>query len=740
MRRTTGLLPLCLTLWLATPALARDLVQLPAGQVYSVKVDADVRTLWIALTAPAGGTLNGLDVGQKPIDVGLGDWHDNALREAFTATLSESSPGQHPGIALKVELAQLPQPGTYDVQLSLKQGQEQQFLKLQVVVPEAKLREQAAPLMERVIYPFFGVKDTPGLFTLSETSGRSRVTNLSIQPVTAATSGETTLTGHLRFDTASGNPPVPVVIPPGGAANIPYSVSGDFPVGTAKGSVELRSPQLQTPLTVTYEVRTRRTVLWVPILLLLGLLTGYLLRTWLKYQVELNEKRVAAESLRLKLEEERRLRPDPLYLASLAEVDAPLAQLQTLDVKGLSEQLPQAEQKFEAARAEFNKRQAETQARLTEAEQLLSIAWSLPPSVQETLGKAREALGASRKLLESNSVVAADQELKSQLASLAQRLREKLRAWRRSVDGQLARFDDAPLPLREQDQKTLSTQMEHLHDALRKIPLDAAQLDLRAVLSDTHDARTMLINTEPQLRDQLQRLLNGVRDVFDAGGVPLTGLEQELQEWSRQPSDKVEDELEWLINRSRPLERVLKQVMVAQLGSPLDEAARGLIDQRRYVDLAALVVKHKQETEAAQRGSPILESFSGDDAPTPPPAVAIPLPAVPTIPPVAFPETPRGLLGALPEALSRLLERLREPAAPVSPAVGHALAFKALLWARAARTLIAGIGILAVGYFLFAEKFTGTVQEMAAVFVWGFTIDVSVDALVDVMSKGIKQA
>ncbi len=29
---------------------------------------------------------------------------------------------------------------------------------------------------------------------------------------------------------------------------------------------------------------------------------------------------------------------------------------------------------------------------------------------------------------------------------------------------------------------------------------------------------------------------------------------------------------------------------------------------------------------------------------------------------------------------------------------------------------------------------------MAAVFVWGFTIDVSVDALVDVMSKGLEKA
>ncbi|HYO64771.1 MAG TPA: hypothetical protein VEU33_01705, partial [Archangium sp.] len=683
----------------------------------------------------AGGTLDGLDVGQKPIDVGLGDWHDNALREAFTATLSESSPGQHPGISLKVELAKLPQPGTYDVQLSLRQGQEQQFLKLQVLVPEARLRAQAAPLVERVIGLFNGVEDTPGLFTLSETSGRSRVTNLSIQPLTAAVSGDTTLTGHLRFDTAPGSPPVPVVIPPGGSADIPYAVFGDFPVGTAKGSVELLSPQLQTPLTVTYEVRTRRTVLWVPLLLVLSLLTGYLLRTWLKYQVELNEKRVAAGALRLKLEDERRLRPDPLYLASLAEVDAPLAQLQTLDVKGLSEQLPKAEQKFEAARAEFDKRQAETQARLAEAEQLLSVAWSVHPSLQETLGKTREALGASRRLLESNAVAAADQELKGQLASLSQALREKLRAWRRSVDTQLARFDDAPLPLREEDQKTLSTQIERLHDALRQIPLDAAQLELRAVLSGAHDARTLLINTEPQLRNQLQRILYGVRDVFDAGGVPLTGLEQELREWSRPPNGPVEDDLEWLINRSRLLERVLKQVTVTQLGGTPDEAARGLIDQRRYVDLAALVVKRRQEE--AHR-APILESFTepfGDTPATPPPATGV---ALPTIPPVSFPESPGGVLGAIPEALSRLLERVRQPAS-VSPAAGHALAFKTLLRARAARTLIAGIGILAVGYFLFAGKFTGTAQDLAAVFVWGFTIDVSVDALVDVVSKGIKQ-
>lgn len=741
MRRTTGLLPLCLALWLATPALSRDLVELPAGRVYAVKVDEDVRTLWIALAAPAGATLEGLDVGQKPVDVGLGDWHDNALREAFTATLSQAAPGQPPGIALEVQLAKLPQPGTYDVQLSLRQGPEHQYLKLQVLVPEARLRALATPLVERVIGLGGASEDTPGLFTLSETSGRSRVTHLAIQPVTAATSGERTLTGHLRVDTAPGTPPVPVVIPPGGSVDIPYAVSGDFPVGTSKGTVELLSPQLQTPLTVTYEVRTRRTLLWVPLLLLLGLLTGYFLRTWLKYQVELNEKRMAAEALRMRLEQERRLRPDPLYLASLARVDEPLAQLQTMDVKALSEQLPKAEQQFEAARAEFDKREAETRARLAEAEQLLSTPWSLPPATQEPLAKAREALGASRRLLESHSVVAADQELASHLASLAQALREKLREWRISVDIQLARFGEAPLPLREEDQTALSAQVERLHDALRQIPLDVPQLELRAVFSSTHDARTLLINTVPQLRTQVLRILYGVRDLFDAGDVPLAGLEQELREWSRPRKDTVEDELEWLITRSRPLERVLREETVAPLGGTPDEAALALIDQRRYVDLAALVVQRKREQEEAHRGAPILESFSGPfGAPldVPPPLPPSPLPPVPSIPPVTFPESPGGLLRTVPEALSRLLDQVRQPP-PVSATTGHALAFKSLLRAKAARTLIAGTGILAVGYLLFAEKFTGTAQDMTTVFVWAFTIDVSVDALVDVMSKGLKQ-
>ncbi len=113
------------------------------------------------------------------------------------------------------------------------------------------------------------------------------------------------------------------------------------------------------------------------------------------------------------------------------------------------------------------------------------------------------------------------------------------------------------------------------------------------------------------------------------------------------------------------------------------------------------------------------------------------MPAVAPIPVVVFPDA-FSAGSPLPGPLARLIERMRRPQLPA--AEGYALAFGALLRAKAARTLIAAAGIVTVGYLLFAEKFTGTAQDMATVFVWGFTIDVSVDALVDALTKGFKRA
>jgi hypothetical protein len=726
----TSLVSMGLVLLLGAPVAAKELVELPGGRVYEVRVASDVETLWVALIPAQGGTLEGLGIDQTPVDVGLGSRHESALLKAFNAKLVPASKEQSPGIELVSQLAQLPQPGTYDVSLTLRQGTESQLLKLQVIVPEAQLRVRAPLLVERVIGLDGEAEATQTPLTLSETGGRSRATQLSIQPISAAVSGDHAVTGHLAFTAEGGQPVGTVVLPPGGTASLTYAPLGEFPLGTTKGTVEVTAPQLKTPLAVTYEVRTRRTAAWLFLLLVGGLLAGYLTRTWLKYRIDLGEKRVALESLHQRIVEEQSRSPDEKLQEALKGALALLSQARDRDLKELSDAVTEAEKRLMQALEDLARRRAEAQLSLGEQAHLLDVRWSVPASIQAQLEKARGELAASQKALAAGDVVAANRLREALFTGLAAETGKELLRWRDRVDAVLARLREAPLPLRKEDRLVVTPRFEQIHNAVWQVPLDAAEPELRSMLEGTHAARVLLRNTAAQLQSHVRRVLQSVRDVLVDNDVPLEKVEQAITAW-RQAPEPVEEALEWIGDQSASVERVLNAVTVERLGTVPDAEVRPLVDERRYVELAAIVVRRKRASGALSPPLPF-----GASGAVLPPATAAAAVQTPVVPAVAFTDAPGAALWGA-GGLSRVVELFWGPA-PV-PARPYALAYGALLRAKAARTLIVGIAIVGVGYLLFAEKFTGTAQDMAGVFVWGFTIDVSVDALADILSKNFKR-
>jgi hypothetical protein len=69
-----------------------------------------------------------------------------------------------------------------------------------------------------------------------------------------------------------------------------------------------------------------------------------------------------------------------------------------------------------------------------------------------------------------------------------------------------------------------------------------------------------------------------------------------------------------------------------------------------------------------------------------------------------------------------------------SVATLKARTFSELAAAEAAQTAIAMVLITGVGYLLFADNFVGTLTDIATIFLWGFTLDISVSKLLEVAS------
>ena len=65
---------------------------------------------------------------------------------------------------------------------------------------------------------------------------------------------------------------------PDGVLELDCKLSG-FPLGPSTRQVEIRSPQLAASQTITFEVVTALTPLAIPIVVILGLLLGYLVNT-----------------------------------------------------------------------------------------------------------------------------------------------------------------------------------------------------------------------------------------------------------------------------------------------------------------------------------------------------------------------------------------------------------------------------------------------------------------------------
>ncbi len=62
----------------------------------------------------------------------------------------------------------------------------------------------------------------------------------------------------------------------------------------------------------------------------------------------------------------------------------------------------------------------------------------------------------------------------------------------------------------------------------------------------------------------------------------------------------------------------------------------------------------------------------------------------------------------------------------------RARTFRELAAAERNQTAIAAVIITVVGYALFADKFVGTLTDVVTIFMWGFTLDVSVSKLLEV--------
>src|SRR5262249_37320429 len=126
----------------------------------------------------------------------------------------------------------------------------------------------------------------PGRVVLLNSSRHTTLVPISIEQLGSATYEGKPIAAGLTA--AKG----PKSASPGIPVEVTFQVSGKMPAGTTRGKLEVRSPQLEEPVVVDYEVLARYSSAWiVPCFLVFGFL-GWFLRVYMR-------KRTARDALRI---------------------------------------------------------------------------------------------------------------------------------------------------------------------------------------------------------------------------------------------------------------------------------------------------------------------------------------------------------------------------------------------------------------------------------------------------------
>lgn len=231
-------------------------------------------------------------------------------------------------------------------------------------------------------------------------------------------------------------------IPAGGARTIALPARGSFPKGTTTGSLEIRAPQLQAPVMVPYEVRTRWSDIFViPVFLAAGAL-GWLFRKYLKERESALAFSVELETLKT---EARRVSWEAAPMNDALQKLADKAENAIADKGNARAELDELRRAIQATLAERDARIAALLIELEPLKQAVDPPWQLPPT-QSSIEPIRILVGTGLAALSRSDVRTGQQSVQDARTKL-EGIRQDVSDWSRAQLADAERLNDLPPPL-----------------------------------------------------------------------------------------------------------------------------------------------------------------------------------------------------------------------------------------------------------------------------------------------------
>lgn len=725
----------------AGPSQAATFQLLGKADGLSFSAVAPKTEVWLQVTPPAG--VDATAVTAKVRSVLFDGKPDNEILGRFTADAKPlaASKDDQPSIVLKITEIDKLLPGVYSVTFGFTGGNGLvDPLTLNLDRRAALLAPAAKQVVEQTISAF-------GASTLSPES--IWITSLSDRRSSELRGATTRASGFAKSDGKGVSGSLGVSLPAKGASageslEIKFKPTG-FEVGTAIGKVWVDSPDLKAPFTFDVEVRTRLSPFWLVFAVLFGIVASYVLRVLLQHRLELSTVKEQAVELLMRVGREMQRTPDLVFGGALSD------DIEALKVAALSEKVADINAAVTALAAKLATAQAALQIRLEQQREAAAAAAELAAVVGPLPMCMRNALAALRDQAEL-----AVEKVRSRDADGAERT---LKDATRDLRAQLEACGTARLQLLAQSAARYAGLKQLLDERMttqdRKDPLasiaSASAPALSTVVADISGAKTFVDAWVTAAR-QRQLDIGLLASFIENDAQAFVELAQQKALTSSATDDTIKQtvldtayaiaaEVRRLLAGPEPFDEpefdtaaalsarkeLLLSIMAKRRHAPAavwPPFEQQIATQHFFTALADLPEPSKTEREASQE---LKKDKPDEPQQTSEPANSEKILQVTASTPVGDPTAPA--LGF------RFTNKIR------LDSLGDLQAFGARTrWKIATMTAIQTVSVAAIlgaaSFAIFGEKFIGTFAELAGLFFWGFTSDLSVAKLAD-MAGGL---
>jgi len=707
------------TLLSSVTAQSTPLLSTPAGTTYVATCAAGTCSTRIPVAISADKKVE-----LQLVDVVYRDGRSDALFKSFSVRLEGSASTPVQAIVVSAQGAEL-WPGTYALTLRVdeiprKAEATPQSVVISVQLDAPQVVATTSKVVVSQVVPLFGEAEQPSgtSLKLAERSGKSGVRQLTPldfrDPPAAGPAGSGMLTFEPKLADVSAS----------GEVTFKVITSGDFPLGTTLGRVEVQSRSLQAPISVPLEIRVRRPLSWILVVAAVGAFIGWLVRTrWNADRALLDAKAAYAAALRA-IARASQGRADAEYRLALSMLGQDLADAEETDDPA---KIVAAAKKVEEDAARLQK-ELEDKAkplvlRAQKLEDIFARDWSVPARARDRLLDLRSAYLSAVEALNRRDVSNAALKLDRLNTNEASRAAASVVDALERLSDILARTTKNSFPMTPPLGAQLSQFADKVKAELQRastIPVGDRIDALGDLLRRAHDmfeASSMLATSVPLECDRIcqqafEMLISTVPDVrgrFEPVGRVATIA---AQSWSSAISDLY----------GAPYDRAdVAEPWVAFLVEVAPKADRAklvaLLDEGKWLESARLAAKANEKaaldvvtTEAALLADEVLEpeGRAGEGE-----VAMLPRDARPTGFTAGLAEAPT--IVALTRQRRALLAQSRWRAA------GQSAAF----------ALVFVVG----AYFLYGDTWIGTGKEIITLFVLAFGLDLTSDSVVAALKK-----